>query len=105
MTVKRPKRSDTVWLQMRVRDQGPGIPPEHVAHLFDRFYRGAYGEPSNGKGQVDGLGLGLYICSAIVTAHGGTIAVESTVGVGTTFVVNLPLKTTVDATALTAREQ
>lgn len=78
----------TDWLHLSVTDHGAGIAPEYVAHLFDRFYRGAHADSVS---HVDGLGLGLYICHAIVTAHGGTIEVESVVGTGTTFRVALPL--------------
>ena len=89
--------SDTLdWLNLRVTDHGPGIAPAHVAHLFDRFYRGAYGD---GSSSIEGLGLGLYICHAIVEAHAGTIEVESAIGVGTTFRVALPLSPNSSATS------
>jgi signal transduction histidine kinase len=60
-----------------VSDTGPGIPPEHLGHIFDRFW-----QPHQRR---DGVGLGLAIVKGIVDAHGGTIEVESTPGVGTTF--------------------
>ncbi|QRN93262.1 PAS domain S-box protein [Archangium violaceum] len=70
---------------IRVRDEGLGIPPEHQARVFERFER-AVSERHYG-----GLGLGLYISQQIVRAHGGSIRVESTPGVETTFTVELPL--------------
>jgi PAS domain S-box-containing protein len=71
--------------RIAVTDQGPGIAPEALPHLFERFYRAA---ASSG---MPGLGLGLYICKGLVEAHGGAIAVESAVGQGSTFTVTLPL--------------
>lgn len=62
-----------------VADSGPGIPPEEIPNLFQRFYRTAQ------AGSVEGLGLGLYITKGLVEAHGGRIWVESTVGAGSTF--------------------
>lgn len=83
--------ADTAWLC--VMDNGPGIPPEHIPRLFDRFYqvdkartRDA-GEGENAKGS----GLGLAIVQWIVKAHGGSVRVESRVGEGSTFEVTLPL--------------
>jgi PAS domain S-box-containing protein len=66
-----------------VIDQGPGIVPEHLPRLFDRFYRA----DATGAG---GLGLGLYISRMLVEAHGGRIWAESEVGRGSTFTVALP---------------
>lgn len=75
-----------------VSDSGPGIPTEHLPHLFERFYRvegdrARYLE-EDGQG---GAGLGLAIAAEIVRVHGGRIEVESTMGEGTTFTVRLPL--------------
>jgi two-component system sensor histidine kinase VicK len=72
-------------LAVSVSDQGVGIPPEHVPHLFERFYR----ITSNGR-SVKGVGLGLYICRSLIEAHGGRIWVESQPGVGSTFIFTLP---------------
>lgn len=69
---------------LRVRDHGIGIAPETLASIFERFERGA------NAGAVQGLGLGLWIARKMVEAHGGTIAVESTLGEGSTFTVTLP---------------
>jgi signal transduction histidine kinase len=79
---------------LAVENQGPMIPSERVASLFEPFVQGS-GQGSDavrGRGTegTRGLGLGLYIVSVIVTAHGGTVAVESSADVGTTFIVRLP---------------
>lgn len=70
--------------ELQVQDFGPGIAPEDLPHLFERFYRSAVS-------QSGGMGLGLSITRAIVTAHGGSIDVNSTQGRGTTVTVRLPL--------------
>ncbi len=72
---------------IRVKDEGPGIPPEHLPHLFKRFYR----VPSTNT-TVRGTGLGLFICRQIIRAHGGNISVESKLGEGTAFDIYLPLE-------------
>ena len=65
------------YVRFSVRDTGPGIEPEQMPHLFDRFWRV--------RGRRDGAGLGLYIAKGIVAAHGGTIHVDTTPGRGSTF--------------------
>jgi signal transduction histidine kinase len=77
---------DTVALT--VKDQGIGIAPADQARIFNRFERAAGAETS------DGLGLGLFIVKEIVSAHGGTISVESQPGHGATFEVRLPRRRT-----------
>jgi PAS domain S-box-containing protein len=72
--------------KIAVRDTGPGIAPEKITHLFDRYYRAE----SSGF-QNSGLGLGLYICSEIIKRHGGDIGVESELGQGSAFWFTLPL--------------
>jgi signal transduction histidine kinase len=69
--------------EFEVVDTGAGIPPEHVPHLFDRFWQAS-------QTSRTGAGLGLFIVQGVVTAHGGTIAVESTVGEGTRFRFSVP---------------
>jgi signal transduction histidine kinase/CHASE3 domain sensor protein len=70
-----------------VSDEGIGIPPHELDHLFDRFFRAS----SAAEQAIPGTGLGLTIAKAIAEGHGGRISVESEEGVGTTFRVELPL--------------
>jgi signal transduction histidine kinase len=70
-----------------VRDNGPGIAPEHLPHVFERFYRAEQQSP---PGTVRGSGLGLAIAKSIVESHGGEIGVSSQVDTGTTFWADLP---------------
>ena len=74
-------------LVITVTDAGDGIAPEHLAHVFERFWRA---EPSRSRTTGGGSGLGLAIVEAIVTAHGGAVGVTSTLGEGTTVTVSLP---------------
>lgn len=71
-----------------VEDTGPGISPEDLPHIFDRFYRG---DRSRKRTESSGFGLGLSIAKWIVERHGGKIEVESQPGQGTRFTVWLPL--------------
>jgi signal transduction histidine kinase len=73
-------------VQIRVADTGCGIAPEHLPHIFERFYRA---DPARGR-ENGNAGLGLSIAKGLVEAMGGRITVESTVGVGTTVVISLP---------------
>jgi heavy metal sensor kinase len=70
-----------------VEDTGIGIAPEDVAHIFERFYRA---DPARSRA-TGNSGLGLSIADWVIRAHGGSIDVESQVGVGSTFTVRLPL--------------
>jgi sigma-B regulation protein RsbU (phosphoserine phosphatase) len=70
-------------VRISVTDTGPGIAPEHLGHVFDRFWK-------TQGGNRTGAGLGLAISKGIVEAHGGTIGVESVVGEGSTFSFTLP---------------
>ena len=72
-------------LHLTFADNGPGIPDEHLTHLFDRFYR----VPGQ---SASGTGLGLFICQQIILAHKGKIWVESKLGEGTTFHILLPIR-------------
>jgi len=71
-------------VRVTVRDRGPGIAAAEQARIFQRFVRGA---ASEGKG---GLGIGLYLCRSIMERHGGAIGVDSTVGGGAAFWIDLP---------------
>jgi len=71
---------------IRINDTGEGIAPEHLPHLFERFYRTDAGRARS----TGGAGLGLAICDWVAQAHGGSISVASTLGAGTTFTVWLP---------------
>ncbi len=75
-------------LTLAVEDQGMGIPPDKLARVFERFYRI---EESSAE-RVAGTGLGLAIVKSVVELHGGTIRVESVVGQGSRFVIELPLR-------------
>lgn len=79
-------RSEGDRVRMTVRDTGAGIPAEHLPRIFDKFYRA----DNQVAGDSDGTGLGLAIAKTIVDAHRGTIEVDSTPGVGTTFSITLP---------------
>lgn len=68
-----------------IHDRGPGIEPEDVPRLFDRYY-----QSQRARERRTGLGLGLYVAKGLVTAHGGTLGVESTPGVGSVFRFWLP---------------
>ena len=70
-----------------VSDTGIGVAPEEVGRLFRRFFRGAQAT----RRQIPGVGLGLSIVRAIVEAHGGLVTVDSTLGEGSTFRVELPV--------------
>jgi two-component system, OmpR family, sensor kinase len=74
--------------ELSVRDNGSGIPEEHLPHVFDRFYR----SESSRTRRSGGAGLGLSISKSLIEAHGGDIRVESTLGEGTTFAFRLPRK-------------
>ncbi len=77
---------DNSVVQFYIRDTGAGIPPEDVSHLFQKFYR----VDNSATRTVGGTGLGLFICRKIVELYNGRIWVESEVGKGSTFFVNLP---------------
>ncbi len=78
--------SDGELARVDVADQGIGIPPEDLPHIFDRFHRGR----NVGERHVSGMGLGLFIARRIVEEHGGQIWASSTLGKGSTFHVELP---------------
>jgi PAS domain S-box-containing protein len=85
----RPRRDDTGSAQealIWVKDQGIGIPPSDLPHIFERFYRAKAGDAS-----ISGFGIGLYLTKEIVQGHEGRIWVESEQDQGSTFFVALPL--------------
>ncbi|MES9778541.1 sensor histidine kinase [Bacillus velezensis] len=73
-------------IMLMIADNGTGIAPEHVPHLFDRFYRA---ETSRSR-QSGGAGLGLAITKTIIDSHNGTIEVKSEQGKGSVFIIRLP---------------
>lgn len=76
------------YLLIEIKDEGIGIDPKDLPHIFNRFYRA---DSARSKETVGGYGLGLSIAQKIVQAHRGTITAKSTLNKGTTFVVNLPV--------------
>ena len=74
-------------VQITIKDTGAGIPPEDLPFVFDRFWKG----DKTRSRSSGGSGLGLAIARQLVSAHGGTIKVESEEGVGTRFIVQLPV--------------
>ena len=76
---------EEAWVAIAVQDTGPGITPEELPRLFERFYRGRLAD----SGHTTGVGLGLSIAQKIAEAHGGQITVTSTVGQGSTFTLRL----------------
>lgn len=85
------EKGDSVWvewgksasiIQITIKDNGKGIHQEDLHHIFKRFYRSRYSK------DTQGIGLGLPLAKLVVEAHGGTIEVDSQIGVGTTFVMN-----------------
>jgi signal transduction histidine kinase len=74
-------------IEVRVSDDGPGIPPEHLPYVFERFYRADRARAR----ATGGAGLGLAIVKQLVQAHGGQVRAESETGKGATFTFTLPL--------------
>jgi two-component system, OmpR family, phosphate regulon sensor histidine kinase PhoR len=93
--IKYSPRDSTVWLEAKVedpalrfavKDQGPGISPGDLSHLFESFYRG------QGAADIPGFGLGLATVKRIIDAHGGRIWVDTAPGHGSTFYFTFPLE-------------
>lgn len=72
-------------VQISVKDNGCGIHPEDLHHIFKRFYRSRFSK------DTQGIGLGLPLAKAIIEAHGGLIEVDSSLGMGTSFLMNFPI--------------
>lgn len=83
--------TSTTGTTIAVDDTGPGIPPEHLERVFDRFYK--VDESRTGTETPSGSGLGLSIVRAIVVRHGGTVAVSNIPGAGARFQIELPAVT------------
>jgi two-component system, OmpR family, heavy metal sensor histidine kinase CusS len=75
------------YAKLIVADTGVGIPPDHLPHVFDRFYRV---DPSRSD-ETEGAGLGLSICRSIAEAHGGGVQIESATTLGTRVTLVLPV--------------
>src|SRR3954447_7573937 len=80
-------RRDSQYIEVQVEDTGIGLTPEQQSRVFTRFYRAE----TPFRDQVSGTGLGLAIAQTFVELHGGSIAVQSEVGVGSMFSFTLPL--------------
>jgi signal transduction histidine kinase len=87
-------------VQMYVRDTGSGIPKDDLPHLFQKFYR----VDNSATRTIGGTGLGLFICRKIVELYHGRIWIESEVGKGSTFFINLPRLSAQRASELQAAE-
>jgi two-component system OmpR family sensor kinase len=85
-------------VEVTVKDTGPGIPPQDLQRIFERFY-----QVDKSRARPSGVGLGLTITKEIVEAHNGNIRVESTPGVGTQFIVRLPPAQSDDTTVIKRR--
>jgi len=81
VSVDTERRDDGIWAVLIVANQGPGIPPDLLSHLFQPFISGSSSR---------GLGLGLYLASRIAGVHNGTLTVDSAPGEGTRFTLSLP---------------
>jgi two-component system phosphate regulon sensor histidine kinase PhoR len=90
-------RQDDDMLVIDVRDQGVGIPHDHLDRIFERFYR-VDNARSRERG---GTGLGLAIVKHIAQVHGGQVAVTSTVGQGSTFTLHIPRDAKLESRAVT----
>jgi signal transduction histidine kinase len=81
LVLRSERHQDAEWVRLDVRNEGAGVPPEVLPHIFDRFV-------SSRKSR--GLGLGLYLARRIAQAHGGELSVESAPGQGARFTLTLP---------------
>jgi two-component system OmpR family sensor kinase/two-component system sensor histidine kinase BaeS len=84
----RPSPAKEGGVRIEIKDSGAGIPSEDLPFIFDRFWRG---DKSRTRGAHSTSGLGLSIARQLVHAHGGTISAQSVVGIGSNFVIDLPI--------------
>jgi two-component system OmpR family sensor kinase len=93
-------RRNGEWVEVSVADTGPGIPPEELTRIFERFYQL---DKARKGGAGHGVGLGLSIARQIIQAHNGTLTAQSKAGEGSVFVVNLPAAQSGDTTMVSLR--
>ncbi len=86
LTLEAERRSDDV--RIVVRDSGPGIPPEHLPHIFERFYKADASRTAGSS--LAGSGLGLSIVQAIINRHHGSVTASNAPGGGAQFEIILP---------------
>ncbi len=85
-------------LVIRIHDTGVGIAPRDLPRVFEQFYRGNPVAPDGTVIDVRGAGLGLFIVKAVVTAHGGSVDVQSKPGDGSEFILTLPYAESIEST-------
>jgi signal transduction histidine kinase len=78
--------ADPSEVRIAITDSGVGIPASEIPRIFERFYRASNVE----MGQINGMGVGLYVVKEIIAFHGGTVEVTSRIGEGSRFCVRLP---------------
>ena len=76
---------DTEWVYVEIRDNGVGIGPDDLAHIFDKFYR----VKNDNTHAIKGSGLGLYLVKYFIELHNGVITATSQLGEGTSFIIKL----------------
>lgn len=87
ITLTAEKRARRPEVRVSVRDSGPGIPQDDLAHIYEPFFRGRYALEQ----RIQGNGLGLHLVRRLIAAHGGRVRAHSAPGKGSTFVLHLPL--------------
>ena len=92
ITISVAQDSDRQTASVTITDEGPGIAREEREQVFSAFFR----TRDAARGQIAGLGLGLYICQELVTAHGGTISIDESHSGGAAFTVTLPIEAAVE---------
>ena len=98
VSVARALGPDGQWLSIAVADKGLGIPSSDLPHLCERYYRASNVSPT-----IPGTGIGLANVRHMIERHGGTLAIDSTEGVGTTVTIRLPLRQAADPQTDAAR--